>query len=150
MQEQHIIDRLFMHGDATLLNAFIKNRHNMQPGMYAYGCGPHDRKYRYNELFSAIQGMYCTKHAAPEAEKGSRWIGFYRVCLWPHERAVVEFGFPGPRIRRYSPAQWNEISACIRPTKTGEAVFEPQSGGQVESVQELVAWGYLSPCGSVE
>jgi glycosyltransferase involved in cell wall biosynthesis len=104
------------------------------------GCGVRDDRRR---LIQAIQGLYTTFPEAPGVASGTRYRGFFRVALWPEERAVVEFGFPGPRLRRYEPGPWREIAAAAARDETGDTVFVPGDANQVRLIRELVELGYL-------
>lgn len=122
---------------AFKLFAGFKKR--LPKGAYLYGDGPQTSDY----ALSLIQGIYSAKSTPPMVEKKSSWRGFFRIAMWDKERAIIEFGFPGPRIKRYSEKQWDSLCRCSRLDKADDYVIAPTDKLQVSLVQELVDIGYF-------
>jgi hypothetical protein len=87
--------------------------------------------------------MYTTHNKAPLVKPNERLRGFFRVGAWKEERAIIEFGFPGPRIKRYNIKDWQLLRSCIFSDKTNDITVSPRTVEQVRLVQELVELGYL-------
>jgi len=136
-REWEIKKRLFNSSDLKFYQSYIEARTEFPKGAYIYG----DRTF--DPVLPMVQGIYSSRNAPPQIGKGSRWRGFSRIALWRHEKAVVEFGFPGPRIRRYTGKSWNSLIACLSRGKPQEYVFIPRDNMQVSLIQELVDLGYL-------
>jgi len=115
-------------------------------GLYTDGTGDIGLGWFSEPHFlKAIQGIYTTYPVAPKAITGSTYRGFWRIAIWKEEKAVVEFGFPGPRIKRYSSAEWDLLMQCIKLGDNGEPVFYPDNLKALELVDELILLGYLVP-----
>ncbi len=109
------------------------------PGMSVYG----DVWNKPN--WPLIYGLYSEANRPPHVTAHSVWRGFFRVALWPIEQALVEFGFPGPRLKRYSDQAWAALMACASDVSGNDYVFQPASPAQIRLVQELANYGYLVP-----
>ncbi len=109
------------------------------PGMSVYG----DVWNKPN--WPLIYGLYSAANMPPQVIPQTAWRGFFRVAPWKEERALVEFGFPGPRLKRYPSKAWDTLMACARDAGENDHVFLPESSRQVQLVQELVNYGYLVP-----
>jgi len=130
--------RLYRCIDGRVFNNFINTMIELPKGNYVYGDCPSDRR------LPIIQGIYSAKSTPPEVQRGSKWRGFFRIVLWEKERAILEFGFPGPRVRRYPRGLWSSLINCSNPQKSpNEYVFIPKDKTQISIVQELVDLGYL-------
>jgi hypothetical protein len=92
--------------------------------------------------FPMVQSLYSAKPASPRVEKNTLWRGFFRLGLWEREHALVEFGYPGPRMRYYGRDDWQTLSRCARFFR-GEYFFTPSSERECLLIQELVDLGYL-------
>jgi len=115
-------------------------------GLYVDGDGyASDDWYSEPHFFKAIQSIYTTFSETPHAIKGKIYRGFWRIGIWSEEKAIVEFGFPGPRLKRYNSLDWNEIIGIIRMNKLYEPEFIPHSIRSIEIINELVELGYLVP-----
>jgi hypothetical protein len=90
-----------------------------------------------------VYGAYSAAKMPPQVEAHTSWRGFFRVALWPEEQCLVEFGFPGPRIRRYPPDDWESLRSCAREEQSNDFVFVPETPRQTQLLQELVNFGYL-------
>lgn len=107
------------------------------PGMAVYG----DAWNKPN--WPLAYGAYSAATMPPQVEARTSWRGFFRVALWPEEQCLVEFGFPGPRIRRYGPDDWESLRSCAREEQSNDFVFVPETPRQTQLLQELVNFGYL-------
>ena len=129
--------QLFKSVDGKIFKYFVDAQRELINGAYVYGDGP------AHYAFPVVQGIYSAMSTPPKVEKNSICRGFFRIALWDKERAVVEFGYPGPRIRRYPKRLWNPLFRCSRCLKNDEYVIVPKSKEQAVMVQELVDLGYL-------
>ena len=115
-------------------------------GLYTDGTGDVGLGWFSEPHFlKAIQGIYTTYAVAPKAIVGSTYRGFWRIAIWNEEKAVVEFGFPGPRIKRYPTAEWDLLTQSIKLGDNGEPVFYTDNLKALELVDELIELGYLVP-----
>jgi len=135
--EREVRRRLFNTVEERALKIFIDSRQRLSLGSYAYGDGP--RHY----ALPIIQGIYSAAGAPPKVERHTRWRGFFRMGMWKQERALVEFGFPGPRIKRYPKNLWRFLYQCAHLTPSNDYLFTPINNPQIFLVQELVDLGYL-------
>ena len=71
--------------------------------------------------------------------------GFWRVALWGAERALVEFGFPGPRRLRFNEGDWAVVAAASTAISGGEIEFRVQDTEFCKILQRAVDLGYLVP-----
>ena len=132
--------RLFETADPALLHYFIEmQKESPRRGALVYGDVP------VHSSFLLTQGLFSTLPARPHVEINSAWRGFFRVTLWKKESALVEFGFPGPRIVRYPIPMFNSLTQCARLEKSGEITFAPKNSIHAGLVQGLVDLGYLVP-----
>ena len=65
--------------------------------------------------------------------------------MWAEERAIVEFGFPGPRLLRYNHKDWEAINRSVSVGPHGDFAFRPVSAISIEALQRAVDLGYLVP-----
>jgi len=131
--------KIFNAADGRIFKYYLDSRKELPLGAYVYGDGPS----HYG--FPLVQGIYSAISAAPKVEKNSTWRGFFRIGLWDKENALVEFGYPGPRIRRYPKRTWGCLVKCTRYVEPDEYIIKPKEKDQVEVVQELADLGYLVP-----
>ena len=121
---------------------------NTQPpaGLFVDGTGFPDNTNWFSDIHfqKAIQAFYTTLPKAPEVKSGICYRGFWRVTLWPEEKAVVEFGYPGPRIKRLNKRQWNLLIKSSKVRELGEVIFIPDNNA-IGLIQELLELGYLVP-----
>ncbi len=103
------------------------------------------RAHSEADLLTAIQALYTTRPAAPVLKPGVRLHGFWRVAPWEQERALVEFGFPGPRFLRFSEHDWRILLASAVPMGAGDFAFEIREAAAAEVFQRTVELGYLVP-----
>lgn len=96
-------------------------------------------------LFQAIQSIYTTWPLPPLVRRGAMLRGFWRVALWPKERALVEFGFPGPRLLRLQDSEWEAVVPCATKVSGSDIAFRVRSEGAVRVLQRAVDLGYLVP-----
>lgn len=139
IMERKTKKQLFNVIDERALKLFINSRQELPTGSYIYGDGPP------HYAFPIVQGIYSAKNTPPIVEKQTRWRGFFQISMWEQEKALVEFGFPGPRIKRYPKKQWDSLHKCSHLTKTNDCLITPVTKLQISQVQELVNLGYLVP-----
>jgi hypothetical protein len=139
-------NELFRYANGSLVRAFIEKQDEVPDGALVDGTGACDPSFPAQQLQQAIHGFYTTIDKAPVVEVGSRLRGFFRMGMWQEERAIVEFGFPGPRMKRYDRRSWGLLVSCITTGwKTGMMMMTPRNRAQVTIAQELVDLGYLVP-----
>lgn len=139
------LERLIAHGPRTFRNAQREIFAFDGEGLYVEGLGLSSRDYSEPDILFAIQALYTTWPAAPELKPGVRLHGFWRVAPWDQERALVEFGFPGPRTLRFSETEWRTLVASAVPVGAGDFAFEVKDAIAVEVFQRAVELGYLVP-----
>jgi glycosyltransferase involved in cell wall biosynthesis len=115
-------------------------------GLYADGAGDIGLGwYAEADFLRAIQSLYTTVPNEPPIQLGQTYAGFWRIALFPAENALVEFGFPGPRMVRFSPQEWALLIASTHFDPFQEPVFVPTEPKAYDIVQRLVHLGYLVP-----
>jgi glycosyltransferase involved in cell wall biosynthesis len=114
-------------------------------GLYVEGVGYNDQVYSEARLLTAIQGLYTTWPRPPRISTRGWLHGFWRVGLWEDERALVEFGFPGPRLLRFSISEWDVVTAAAKSLAPGDFAFEIRDSRAVEVFQRAIDLGYLVP-----
>lgn len=135
--------RLFEHADPLLIAAITARSASAPDGLFAPGTGPHNPDFPRNEFFAAIQRMYTTAPRPPAVVGGSSWRGFFPCVLDVERRAVVEDGYPGPRVWPLGD-EWTAIEASV---DGGSASLRltPRTPTQCAAVQSLVHAGMLVP-----
>jgi glycosyltransferase involved in cell wall biosynthesis len=108
------------------------------------GCGG-DSSVSLPHLLHAIQSIYTTWPVPPKICFGVLLRGFWRVSLWAEERAIVEFGFPGPRLLRHNHEAWEAIISSATTGPLGDVEFRPESRRSIDALQRAVDLGYLVP-----
>lgn len=139
------VERLVEEGPDSFKRALTCDPDLDPSGLYVDGLGYHNNSYSEARFLTAIQGLYTTYPDPPELRPGARLHGFWRVALWEDERALVEFGFPGPRILRFNEADWSDIVAVANPLSMDEIEFVPKDEGTCRILQKAVDLGYLVP-----
>jgi len=129
--------QLYNIADERAFRLFINSRKKLPAGSYIYGDGP------THYTLPIVQGIYSAKTTPPIVERDTKWRGFFRIAMWEKERALVEFGFPGPRIKHYPEKLWNSLKRCCRLTESGDYIITPLDRLGISLVQELVDLGYL-------
>jgi hypothetical protein len=139
------LERLVAHGPSSFRNALGEIPASGNDGLYVEGLGWGGRAHSEADLLTSIQSLYTTWPAAPVLNPGVRLHGFWRVAPWEQERALVEFGFPGPRFIRFSEHDWQILLASAVPMGAGDFAFEIRDADAVEVFQRTVELGYLVP-----
>jgi hypothetical protein len=139
------LERLVAHGPASFENAVRKMTGVDRQGLYVEGLGIGSQSHSEADLLAAIQALYTTWSVAPTLKTGLRLHGFWRVGLWEQERALVEFGFPGPRFLRFSEIEWRTVTASVILLGSGDIAFELRDGLAVKVFQCAIELGYLVP-----
>ena len=113
-------------------------------GLYVDGTGEKADGYSDSYLLNAIQSIYTTLPTIPKAKIGEAYSGFWRLSLWDEELALIEFGYPGPRIKRYNECEWITLkNHSIK--EDGELLFQPKTSQALELIDDLILLGYLVP-----
>lgn len=139
------LERLVAHGPSTFRNALREIPASSHDGLYVEGLGWRGQAHSEPHLLTAVQSLYTTWPAAPVLKPGVRLHGFWRVAPWEQERALVEFGFPGPRFLRFSEHDWRILLASAVPMGAGDFAFEIRELAAAEVFQRTVELGYLVP-----
>jgi len=137
--ENAAFKRIFRKIGNNNYNFLANSQKSFPNGTYVYGNAPH------HYALSLVQGIFTTSPKPPKVTKGSKWRGFFRISLLEKENAVIEFGFPGPRVKRYSQKKWGLLIKSAHYCKPNEYVFVPINDEQISIIQELVSLGYLVP-----
>jgi hypothetical protein len=135
--ERNIKKQLLNSVDDNVFKYFVNARRELPHGAYMYGDAPS------HYAFPMVQGIYSAMSSPPKVEKNSKWRGFFRIALWGQESALIEFGFPGPRMRRYKEKLWRHLLKSMHCVEPNEYLIIPKDKEQIAIVQELVDLGYL-------
>lgn len=114
-------------------------------GLYVDGLGYKTEKYSEARLLYAIQSLYTTYSKPPELQPGDLLHGFWRVALIDNEKALIEFGFPGPRLLRFNASDWNVVLAATKYLSRNEIEFTIRDEKSARILQSAVDLGYLVP-----
>lgn len=140
------VDRWAAIGPVSMREAIALAGTPIPDGLYVDGTGyPTSPWYSEPHFLAAIQGLYTTHDAPPVARTGMSYRGFWRISLWPQERAIVEWGFPGPRVKRLPTAQWEALFADHHALTHDELIIRPTRTLTVTVCQELLHLGYIVP-----
>jgi glycosyltransferase involved in cell wall biosynthesis len=142
---RELLAHLLRYADSGIAQAIIEKNRSLPEGLLADGTGCYNKEFAYHRLLSVIQSFYTTVNTPVRIEPRAVARGFWRLALWPEERAVVEIGFPGPRMKHYAREDWEVLTACVRFLPGGEIEFCPVNARQCALVQELIAMGYCVP-----
>jgi glycosyltransferase involved in cell wall biosynthesis len=113
-------------------------------GLYVDGSGQFGTEFSDAHFLTAIQSLYTTFPDMPTVEIGKNYHSFWRISLWKEEFAIVEFGFPGARMKRYSKEDWECLNRNSK-QQNNELIFQPKEKKAEELIQELVLLGYIVP-----
>ncbi len=140
-------DRLVELGPPSFAHAERQRSAPIPDGLYVDGTGfpPDGRWFSDAHFMQAIQGLYTTFPTPPRAEKNMVYRGFWRIALWQEERALVEFGFPGPRICRFQADEWRSLVSCVKLNGSVEPFLHPSTVDQLKPVQRLIDLGFVVP-----
>ena len=131
--------RIFQEASEKIVKSLITPFKDIPAGCFMYGSGP------THPAFKTMQGVFSICENAPRVTKGSIWRGFSRISLCKEEKAVVDFSFPGPRMRYYRQSRWRNLLGCCHQTPASDWVFIPSNKEQIRMIEELVEYGYLVP-----
>lgn len=139
-------DRWAYIGPDSFKTAIALAGSNPPEGLYVDGNGyASDGWFSEPHFLHAIQSFYTTNPKPPVVRQDVCYRGFWRIALWNEEQALIEFGFPGPRIKRYKQTEWAEIISASVIGLNGETEFYPRTSFAVNLIQQLVDLGYLVP-----
>lgn len=139
------LEMMIRYGPPVVKDALVVNSSAVINGLYSDGLGYEHHDYSEAHFLTAIQSLYTTWPQPPRLRPGVSLHGFWRIGLWSDERALVEFGFPGPRVLRFSEADWKVVQASARPLGKGDFAFEIFNHRAAEVLQPAVDLGYLVP-----
>lgn len=139
------LERLIAHGPPSFRTAQCQMNTSDREGLHVEGLGLRNDDHSEADLLTAIQALYTTWPAAPTLRPRVRLHGFWRVVPWEEERALVEFGFPGPRFLRFSESDWRIVAAAGIPLGAGDFAFEIRDAIAATVFQRAVEFGYLVP-----
>lgn len=139
------LERLVSQGPPSFRNIPLHGSCSDPEGLYVEGLGYNEQNYSEAKLLTAIQGLYTTWPTPPRVRPGICLHGFWRIGLWHDERALVEFGFPGPRLLRFSNSEWSVVSGAAKPLSQGDYAFEIRDFSAAEVFQRTIELGYLVP-----
>jgi glycosyltransferase involved in cell wall biosynthesis len=105
------------------------------------GCGWFSEPH----FLTAVQSIYTSFPETSKAVIEDRYIGFWRIAVWQEEMALVEFGYPGPRVKRFDKIDWEQLLGCMNFGINGEVEFCPKNKNEVKLIQTLIELGYLVP-----
>jgi hypothetical protein len=142
---QSRIDQWAKKGPASFRQALGADPDSDPEGLYADGTGFRQEWYSEARFLSAIQGFYTTHPAPPRLSPGDRLHGFWRIALWKDELALVEFGYPGPRVLRFPETEWNLLASTAYLLPNGESGFVAGDSISCRVLQKAVDLGYLVP-----
>ncbi|MDD5674973.1 MAG: glycosyltransferase [Chitinivibrionales bacterium] len=145
LEESAVQNRVFEQAHDGFLQPLYKAHPQSWEGLFADGCAPCQNQFPHNQMLRAVQGMYTTSSGTPVVSDGSSWRGFFRLSLCKETRWLMEFGFPGPRLKPYDRADWDVLTGCAIRDDRGDIIFKPTSARAAEILQELVEMGYLVP-----
>jgi hypothetical protein len=137
--------KLFRYADPKIAQAFLEKKEVIPEGALVDGTGLDTKTFPYRRFQQVVQGFYTTVDQTPTVKKGDRFRGFFRTTLWKEEQALVEFGFPGPRIKRYKDKEWETLISCVKWEKPSDIMLFPRNKEEIRLTQELVDLGYLVP-----
>jgi glycosyltransferase involved in cell wall biosynthesis len=137
---------LMAQAESPALRSAITSTSAYDPeGLYVDGLGYNNEMFSEASLLSSIQGLYTTYPHAPIVKRGAVLHGFWRVALFNQERAIVEFGFPGPRLFRFKKADWSVVVASANFITNQEIEFRILDDESARILQPTVDLGYLVP-----
>ena len=139
------LKRIAEYGPKSFKEALACNSDSDPSGLYADGTGYENGDFSEARFLTAIQGLYTTYPNTPKLRPGYRLHGFWRVRLWEEEKALVEFGFPGPRILRFEKDDWGLVKAASSKLAKDETSFHPRDEKTCAALQLAVDMGYLVP-----
>jgi len=139
-------DKWMVKAPQSFKNVVAFANNDIPNGLYVDGTG-----YVKNDWFSdahfmqAIQSIYTTYPTPPIVQKNKIYRGFWRISLWEQEGAVVEFGFPGPRIVRFNKNEFEALKNCYQNVGSDDGIFTPKNEKQKILIQKLIDLGYVVP-----
>lgn len=126
-------------------------------GLYVDGTGEYRDEFSDAHFLTAIQSLYTTHSDILTVEKQisyqcddityykyRKYQSFWRIALWQEEQSIVEFGFPGPRIKKYNNEDWHLLIMTTRSGKN-ELCIKIEDDNATQIIDELLLLGYLVP-----
>ncbi len=126
--------------------AVLRAEEKQIEGLYVDGVGYTDGGWFSEPHFlKAIQSIHTTCPDAPQAKVNMIYRGFWRLSILERENAIIEFGFPGPRILRFKETEFELLKSCNSFLATNDILFQPKECNQLVVIQKLIDLGYLVP-----
>ena len=139
-------DKWIKNAPKSFQEAVLMANCKQPEGLYVDGAGyANGSWYSEPHFLKAIQSIYTTYPDVPKAEINMNYRGFWRVSIFEQENAVVEFGFPGPRILRFNENEFCLLKSCTNYHSQNDVIFQPQKKEQLELIQKLIDLGYVVP-----
>lgn len=142
---QERIVKMATSGPTSFRQALAMRADSIPEGLYPEGIGYEESEYSEAHFLTAIQGLYTTWPRPPQLRQNVRLHGFWRISAWAQERALVEFGFPGPRFLRFSDTEWRVVSKAAKSIAYGDLYFEINDSNAVKVFQRAIDLGFLVP-----
>lgn len=127
-------------------DTILKAEEKQPDGLYVDGVGyANESCFSESHFLKAIQSIYTTYPNIPQAKKNSTYRGFWRLSLLESENAVIEFGFPGPRVLRFNQTEFELLKSCTTFLSNNDILFKPKDDKQLIVIQKILELGYLVP-----
>ena len=139
------LTRLANNGPAKVREALSYASTSDPEGLYVDGSGYQQDDYSEARFLTAIQSFYTTWASPPRLKIGVELHGFWRIGLLDYERAIIEFGFPGPRLLRFTETEWQAVCSSVQIFALGEIHFKIRDETSIKVLQRAVDLGYLVP-----
>jgi len=127
-------------------SAALKVKEILPEGLFVDGTGyVNNGWYSEPHFLKAIQSIHTTCPDVPKARINNTYRGFWRLSLLERENAVIEFGFPGPRIFRLKETEFELLKSCNSFLAANDILFQPKERNQLMVIQKLLELGYIVP-----
>jgi glycosyltransferase involved in cell wall biosynthesis len=143
-ESSHAFNQLLKEADEKIVRAMLYQETICPEGLFAGTVNVNTLRHAY--LSAAILGMYTTMATPPRVKQHGQYRGFFPLEIHNEDRTLVEFGFPGPRVKRYPEKEWALLLSCLlREEGSSEITFMAHGEDTFPVLQELVHFGYLVP-----
>ena len=144
---QNRLNAIIKDGPRLFTEALSHKSTSDHQSLYAYGTGFQNEDFSEARFLTAIQGMYTSFPSIPEIKPGIWLHGFWRVNLWEDEKALVEFGYPGPRVLPFNSQNWKTVLDSSKKAKDAkdEVTFFVKNHETCKVLQIAVDLGFLVP-----
>lgn len=141
------IDRLVKLCPEKFKKAVDEKNNPIIDGLYVDGTGfcPEQNWYSEPHFLKSIQSLYTSFPSTPTVQRGEIYRGFWRIHVWEEESAVVEFGFPGPRVKKFDENDFELLKGCENRIDENNTELIPNCNESVKLIQLLLNLGYIVP-----